>query len=530
VTLSYLHVVLLAAFALFAATVARASAHGGSLRRLAIPVLAIAAAALAALLLEWNRVAGALRWVLASDPFMSAVQESVSIVLTSDGRLDLGEPGVWMTRFFFVVPVLLGLLAVQLARNGFRDAGRTFVLVWATALFGLALRQRRFGETFAPAMAVLVANFLVALTKGIERKLATRAISASAARSASIAVVAVVVFFAVAPYYSGLLAAPERLTTLLRAPIASLSVPDRFSAADRAEQEASEEARLDRALRRFGELAAGPDGAPVMNPWPLGHKLLGVASVPVTATPFGSYVGGSAFEDSTDFYLASDEARALEILDRRGSRWVVVDNDLGTIGAAIVGRGENPRDYYGKTSGPEGTTYQLLPPLIRTLYLRLTKLGGTEVRIATADGASETVPALDHFRLVLDSPEDDAPGHPKAYEVVRGARLLVRTEPGAPVTLRYAYTSGAGRPRVLEKTAVADAGGEARAVLPYSSERPDLGQTAAWTVESAGRSREVGVGETDVREGRELVVVLDRGGLASAAAFARSSRDARCRS
>ena len=252
---------------------------------------------------------------------------------------------------------------------------------------------------------------------------------------------------------------------------------------------------------------AAPSG--VMNPWPLGHTLLYVAGTPVTATPFGSYIGGSSFVDAVDFFLASDEQQALAILDRRGSRYVVVDNDLGTIGASIVGRGESPRDYYGRSETADGMVYTFRPPLLRSMYFRLTRLGGAQVELTAEDGTTEIVPALDHLRLVIDATSDDEIGFAKVYQVVRGATVVVHADPGAQVVARYAYTSDAGRQRVYEQTAVADAHGDARLVLPYSSERPDLGQAAAWSIESAGRRGELRPAERDVLDGRELRLSLD---------------------
>jgi hypothetical protein len=121
----------------------------------------------------------------------------------------------------------------------------------------------------------------------------------------------------------------------------------------------------------------------------------------------------------------------------------------------------------------------------------------------------ESVPALDHLRLVVDAASDDALGFVKVYEVVSGAELVVRTAPRAPVVARYAYRSAAGRSRTYEKSALADATGVARIVLPYSSERADLGQSARWSIASGGRTLELVVAERDVQDGRELSVTFE---------------------
>ena len=517
VTLSLLHVAILVVTGAFAGVAAAVSARGWPLRRIALLAAALASLVVVALALERSAVEGVLRWLSASDPFMGAVQESVSILFESDGRLDLLGPQIWMTRFFFVVPVLLAILAYRVVRGGFADTGRVFVLVWTTLFFLLTLLQRRFAETAAPAMAILVADALVEAARGLQRSLIARGARPAAARGVAVGAAALVVVIAVWPYYRGFLATPDRLTALWRVPLWP-GAAAAFSADDLAEQAGSSEVRLHRTLARFGALrrreaqALGARGAApsgVMNPWPLGHTLLYVAGTPVTATPFGSYIGGSSFVDAVDFFLASDEQQALAILDRRGSHYVVVDNDLGTIGASIVGRGESPRDYYGRSETADGMVYTFRPPLLRSMYFRLTRLGGAQLELTAEDGTTEIVPALDHLRLVIDATSDDEIGFAKVYQVVRGATVVVHADPGAQVVARYAYTSDAGRQRVYEQTAVADAHGDARLVLPYSSERPDLGQAAAWSIESAGRRGELRPAERDVLDGRELRLSLD---------------------
>jgi len=505
ITLSYVHPALLAAFGAVAGAAAWATARGHGGRALLGAAAVVAGVAALGLVLERDVVAGVVRWLTASDPFMGAVQESVSIVFTSDGRLDLQEPQVWMTRFFVVVPLLLAVLALRLARGGFRDHGRSFVLAWATLLFVASLAQRRFGETAAPALAVLVGDALATGARSARSALDVRGVPARTASWVAALGVALVVLVAIAPYYAGFLEQPWRLTAILRAP-----------ELDRRQQDGSADVRLHRTLERFGALLHDPSALPAvapsaaMNPWPLGHKLLHVAGTPVTTTPFGSYVGGTGFDDAIDFYLATDEQRALDVLARRGSRWVVVDDDLGTIGASIVGRGENPRDWYGKEPLPDGgVAYVLRPPLLRSMYHRLTRLAGSEARLSLAGDGDVTVPALDHLRLMVDAARDDAIGFAKVYEVVAGAVLVVRTTPGAEVVARYAWRSDAGRERVYQKTARADGAGEARIVLPYSSERADVGHTSRWSIASGGRTVERMVAEADVRGGRELAVTFE---------------------
>ena len=150
--------------------------------------------------------------------------------------------------------------------------------------------------------------------------------------------------------------------------------------------------------------------------------------------------------------------------------------------------------------------YDYRPPLLHSLWFRLTRLAGAQADVNSADGVAEVLPALGHFRLVVDSEGDGDPGFVQVWEVVPGARLVVQATPGTRVGVRHAFTSDAGRSRVHSATALADDTGRARFVLPYSSERPDLGQSSNWEVEIGSLRREVHVAEGDVREGRTLEI------------------------
>jgi asparagine N-glycosylation enzyme membrane subunit Stt3 len=513
VTVSYLHVVLLVLGGGLAAATAVLVRRGASGRTLLVVAAASGTVVVFALVLQRDALARVHDWLFAADPFMGAVQESVSILRTSDGFFDLTECRVWMGRFFLATPFLLGFLGWQIARGGWRDAGRLFLLVWAAEMFAAALAQRRFAETAAPALSILVADFLVQVATTLHARLAAHGVSRAALRVALGSALAFVVAFAFAPYYVGFFEEPGRLTALLRAPLGP-GAASAWTDADRAEQEGSVEVRLDRTLRRLGALEAarlaesGRPG-PAMSAWPLGHKLLHVANTPVTVTPFGSYVGGEGFADSTDFLLTADDGRVRDILERRGIRWVVVDNDLGTIGAAIVGRGDNPRRWYLREMLADGDiAYVFQLPLLHSTYFRLTSLVGSEATVTVPDGPSEMVPAIRGLRLVIDAARDDAIGFVKVYEVVPGMRLRVRTSPGARVVARYAWRSDVGRQRTYVQSAVADPSGDASLSLPYSSERPDLGHTSPWRIGVGESTRELTIAEADVRAGREQTITL----------------------
>lgn len=514
-TLSLLHPAALAAAGAIGALGLLASGPG---RRRAIGAAGVAGAALflASSLPGGRSALGEIaRWILAEDSFMDSVQEAVPILRGPDGGLDLDGPQIWMTRFFLVSPFMLAATFGRVARGRFSDRGRVFLLAWTTPLLALVLLQRRFGETAAPALAILSADLLVWLGRGAKRMVREAGFGTQAARWTGRGLPVAIAAFAVWPYHSGFVTSPGRLGSLFRAPLRAGDA-DRADADERAARESSADvrivqtlARLDALLQReeaSGKSVRGSSGA--MNSWALGHKILQVARLPATATPFGTHVGGTAFEDTAEFMLSPDEAAAQEILARRGSRWVVVDDQLGTIGASILGRGENPRDWYDRRPGPSGLEYPVKAPLARSTWYRLVRLAGSEAEVPTADGGRVTIPALGHFRLVVDSSRDGAAGFVQAWEVVPGARLTVRSTPGTTVHASYDWTSDAGRSRRHLASAVADERGEARLVLPYSSERDDLGQVASWRIRSRERERDLRVGEATVVDGGFLQLDL----------------------
>ena len=251
-----------------------------------------------------------------------------------------------------------------------------------------------------------------------------------------------------------------------------------------------------------------------MNPWPIGHKLIYVAGLPVASTPFGAHARPEAFGDWADFLLTGDEAAAVASLQRRRLRWVVVDGDLPPIGSAIVARGENPRDYYGtRLDLAGGVEIEPRPPLLRSLYFRLTRWIGSAATLAGGSEREEEIPALEHFRLLLDSADDASRGSIKAFELVPGAELGISGPPGAPLALEYAFTSDTGRDRVYRRTVTLDAGGRAQVRVPYSSARPDLGQVSAWRLTGLGIDQRIPVSERAVRRGERIAVTAAPAGV-----------------
>ncbi len=444
----------------------------------------------------------ALEWIGARDAFMSSVGESVPLLRGPSGTLDLSQAAKWLTGFALAAPAAIAWLGWRMRRSEHRRPAQLPVLLWAGGLLAAALAQRRFAESFAPALAIVTAWALFELGRAARQRARAEGWPEPWVRASPGLALVALCAFALAPYYGALLRDPGRLAAVL-AP--ARQGPDAAS---------PERLRRDALLAwkaRLAPDAPGPEDG-VMAPWPLGHAILYLTGLPVAASPFGSRTGGEHFEDWSRFFLATDEAVALEVLARRHSHWVALDEEIGTIGAAIRARGEPTSRYYERITGEDGRALvRFLPPLLETMYARLGWLIGSEALVTTADGRQIRIPPLEHFRLVQDTKEDDRPGPVKVFERVTGARLRIEGPAGTSWELRYDFESDAGRRRRYVRTVSLDELGRGEARLPYSSARADLGQKAAWELAPrplAPAALRFRVPEAAVREGRPVSVTL----------------------
>ncbi len=444
-------------------------------------------------------LAEGLAWIMTTDKFMAAVDES-SAIFIKQGKFDLTMPLTSMTAFFITVPFVIALLAWQWRKNNYRESAHLFLIIWSGILFLMTVKQRRFADPFSPAQAILISYFLFQLYARITDFFSTRGVNKNLALKASFLTLAALSVLAYSSHYKH----------LITWQIERIGQP-------RGESD-DYHVRVYRSLKSFrktldashmGREGAG-DVTGVMNPWSLGHKILYITGLPVVSNNFGSHIGKESYSDWASFFMGKKEETSTRILEKRKVRYVVVDFNLGVIASATLLYGERAGSYY-KGMYKHGILYQTImkPALIRTTFFRLSRFIGSETMLTNAKGGKLFIPAMNHFRMIVDSTMDSM-GHLKVFEYVKGAHLSVKGPPGQKVAISYSYTSSTGRERIYKKSVVIDGEGRGETILPYSSNRPDYGHTSSYHIEVNGVARNLAVMEKDVIDGASITMEMPR--------------------
>jgi dolichyl-diphosphooligosaccharide--protein glycosyltransferase len=193
----------------------------------------------------------------------------------------------------------------------------------------------------------------------------------------------------------------------------------------------------------------------VMSWWAYGNWILYLSQRPVVANNFQA-----GAEDAAKFYLSQSEPEAMAVLDARGSRYVIVDNDLtyGKLASLTRWANEDIDSYRKIEKNGSRSIVQSLGRYNNSTLARLYFFDGTE---------------MDHFRLIYESKtaygERPAKSMVKIFEYVPGALIKVRAGPDQRVVALLNVTSNQGRRFVYVNEAEPNEGSfEVR--VPYSTE------------------------------------------------------------
>jgi hypothetical protein len=377
-----------------------------------------------------------------------------------------GSPAVAHLLFAYLAYLIpLGPLALLWRARERRVREPAILLaVWTSAFGLLAVNNARFANDFAPAAAV---SFALVLTEA-GQLLGRRRMSGFVAVALGLALLF--------PTLSRLAAGTPQVLRSLRG----------------GQTQYYGMATIHRDLYRFAEEvreatpttagfldpAAEPDYGILCSPV-LGYILIRVGERPVTATGFGPYLGGQSVDATLRFYGLESEQTAYTLARRLGVRYVVTSQE---------GR---PRE---------------------SMLLH---------RLHVADGAGlDGSPALEHFRLVTEGPAWGVPlgaltgvarrpslAPYKLFEVVEGAVLEYRGDPGVEVTAHLKIRTPTGRRFVYRASTAADREGLARLRVPYASVTTAPARPAGpYTVRVGGKSQRIRVSEAQVRQGAVIAI------------------------
>ena len=120
------------------------------------------------------------------------------------------------------------------------------------------------------------------------------------------------------------------------------------------------------------------------------------------------------------------------------------------------------------------------------------------------------VDSLRRHRLIYQSAprhRDDPNSYCMLFEIVVGAELVGRADPGAVVTVSLAIQPRSGRKFTYSDRVLANAAGEYAMRLPYSNEpfSPDVRAGEHYSIRAGGRSVTLVVPESAVHNGTRVV-------------------------
>lgn len=439
------------ACALFAVAWRRPALGGSAWRRWACAGV-LGALALSAAVAAVPQLAGSLDyaagWFGKDEDFQLGVAEL--------RPLFAGRPEQGLTWLLYAFPLVLGWAAAAAWRLGRAD--RWLLIAWAAGFAAAALAQSRFVNAFAAPYAILTGAALVAIW-GERRRL-----PAGLARGAASIALALMLVAAAWPsgrFFAGRAAVwwdPSKAVT-----------PFPYIRALAYRYASRWLARHSPPTRGWLDPAQQPEYGVVV-PWDVGHLVRYEARRPQLQDNFGVYVGREQFLAARSYATSATEGEALEILDRLGIRYVMVDG---------LGFGYAPA---------------FEEPMARRLYRPAAPL----------EQAAAGRLALRRHRLRFEtSPNQAGVWHLMVYEVVPGAQIVGRAAPGAEVAVTLPVISEQRRrPLVWHVRIRADAEGAFRLRVPYATGTQGAIRTGAgYRLRCGGQTGIVTVSEAEILSG-----------------------------
>jgi len=442
--------------------------------------------------LRHNLLAG-LGFLSRADAFVQAVGEQRPLFLDDDGRVTLAYAFYFYGPFLFLLPPAVHAVIHQ-ARHPNRTRQERLETIhwgpvatlatWTAPLLLMALVQRRYAVLFTPLLAVWIGSAAPAAWHWLKtRRWAAQAAAAGLGTLLLLPTALVTVAQATLPVQDqGLLDAMAWIRTHTP-PTSGYRLHPGVSPTHRADSGFEHP--------EYGILA----------PWDEGHHLIALGHRPNIANPFGIEWFMPGIQRAARFWLAHG-ADAADLLEQFRARFVLASFRMGLLRNEARFLGRDPDRYAVWRDGRWAPGPEHGETLAARLYLEDGLKHGDDPpvrRLRLVWEGGRTAPGTPAARRV-------GVGHPayKLFERVPGAVLLVRTTPGAQVTVSQAVETQAGRRFVYEDSNTADAFGRCTLVVPYANQ----GMPSGWTtgtgpavVRSAGLEVRVLVSESQVARG-----------------------------
>jgi asparagine N-glycosylation enzyme membrane subunit Stt3 len=242
----------------------------------------------------------------------------------------------------------------------------------------------------------------------------------------------------------------------------------------------------------------------VMTWWDNGNYILYRAERPAVANNFQTGVGASA-----KFFVAKNETVADSIMESHQSRYVVVDQRMGS---SSIGTPDGVFDNIPTMAGENATSYfysyRMLDPIVGgttiyvegkskyydTMYARMFYDHGCGGRNPIGNISS----GLQHYRMVYANSLSDPV---IVFEKVKGANMTGTAKPGATVQLRLNLTAAGENLTYFSQTR-ADQSGSYQFTVPYSTGDTKFVITdPAYRITSGGAATEVRIPADAVANG-----------------------------
>jgi len=360
-------------------------------------------------------LAGGAGWFTGDVAFLTGIVELEPLATSAYTGLRWG-PVLYLSPLVLGFPIAFLTLAWR-----HRRLEVALLLVWTAVFFVLVLAQLRFVNTFSVAFAIVMGAAIAELLEAIDRRADARR-TRHFGRSAVVLAVAAALAVPAWLYYG----------KRLRDGGAEVASPIR-------------EARIDVA-RFLGRVAPPPldaDGRPtggVLGSWDTGHEYRYASGWPVHQDGFGPYVSPGNAQLASRYFSAVDEGEALELLERLGTRFVIVDR--------------------------QGAGLPVFAP--RSLTSRLVELRGSGGRLGAAgDPRAVWVPALGRHRLRYAA--EHGVGGVWLFEIVAGALVTGSSTPGAEVSIALELGTPWGAAEIWRDRSQADESGTFRFRVPYAT-------------------------------------------------------------